>query len=147
MKILLFDSYLAAIKNSVGTRAFQTLWAKVDGEKKDILAGGELSCASFASGVLLWFGLIREKHATVSGTVRDMKNSGWEEIPEPREGCVLHWEKAKTNGTENEHLGFYIGNGVAVSNSRAERTPIEHHWTYGEMRKVVAMYWHPRLNS
>jgi hypothetical protein len=60
---------------------------------------------------------------------------------------VLHWEKKLTNGEENEHLGFYIGNNTAVSNSSTARTPVAHHWTYGGERNIVAIYWNPRLNS
>ncbi|MBI2278550.1 MAG: hypothetical protein HYU81_00595 [Candidatus Brennerbacteria bacterium] len=146
VRLIFLDSYLTAIKNSVGANIFKTLWAEVDGQTEDILEGGKLSCASFVSGILAWFGLIKERHATVAGTVRDMQASGWEVIPEPRPGCVLHWEKMKENG-EHEHLGFYLGHDAAVSNSRTARTPIEHHWTYDGGRRVVAIYWHPRLNS
>lgn len=150
MKIFLFDSYLSAIQNSVGARSFQALWAAVDGEKRDILRGGELSCASFVSGILLWFGLIKEKHATVAGTLRDMEKSGWKEISEPRVGCILHWEKALINGSWNEHIGFFLGQRTAVSNDYHTRVPIEHHWTYGEVngkpaRKITRILWHTSL--
>lgn len=125
---------------------FQTVWAEVGGKKKDILAGGELACASFVSGVLLWSGLIKEKHATVTGTLKDMRRSGWKKIKKPREGCILRWEKREENGG-HEHLGFYMGTTIAISNSKTAKVPVEHHWTYRGTRKIVAMYWHPRLNK
>jgi len=81
---LFFDSYLSFVEKSVGSKMFQTLWAEVDGKKKDITQRGKLSCATFVSFVLLSFGLIKEKHATVNGTVRDMENSGWRKIRKPR---------------------------------------------------------------
>jgi hypothetical protein len=152
IKILLVDSYLAAIKNSLGSKIFNNLWAEVDGVKQDILGDGRKSCGYFTSGILLWFGLIKERHATVSGTLKDMKNFGWEEISEPKIGSVLHWDKELGNGEFNEHIGFYMGENLAISTSAKEHMPVEHHWTYGEelglpKRKVIAIYWHPRLNN
>lgn len=152
VKFLLFESYVAAIKNSVGSHVFKTLFADVDGKSEDILYDGRRSCGAFISGILVWFGLIKERHATVAGTVKDLKASGWEEIREPRIGAILHWEKELGNGEENEHLGFYIGGDRAVSTSREKRTPIEHHYTYGEdngkpKRRIIAIYWHQRLNK
>ncbi len=35
VKLLFFDSYIDAIKNSVGSKIFQTLWAKL--EKENII--------------------------------------------------------------------------------------------------------------
>lgn len=152
VRVLIFDSYLATIKNSIGAKVFQTLWAEVDGSKNDILRGGERSCAAFVSGILLWFGLIKGKHATIAGTLRDMNATGWQKINEPRIGCVVHWEKALINGEENEHIGFYVEKDAAVSNDYRARTPVAHHWTYGEVhekpiRKIVGMYWHPALEN
>ncbi len=45
MEVLQYDTYLEMIRGSVYSRMFRTMWAKVDGERKDILQGGELSCA------------------------------------------------------------------------------------------------------
>ncbi len=131
---------------------FQTAWAEVDGKREDILKNGEKSCAAHVSGILVWFELTKWRHATVSGTVKDMLSSGWYKVSEPKVGAVLHWEKLLGNGEENEHLGFCMGDKTAVSNSRTTRTPIEHHITYGETngvpkRNIVAIYWHPSLNK
>lgn len=149
---LFFDTYITAIENSVGSRSFQTMWAEVDGEKKDIAEYGYKSCALFASAILVWFGLIKEGHATVNGLIRDLVASGWMQIDEPRVGSVIHWEKALADGEWNEHAGFYMGNEIAISNSSQEKVPVKHHWTYGEQggvpaRRVLAMYWHPKLDQ
>lgn len=151
VKLLIFDSYLAAIRNSLGANIFRNLWAKVDGRKKDILEDGDLSCATFVSAILLWFDLIKERHATVSGTLKDMKRAGWQKIKKPKIGAVLHWEKAFIDNAWNEHIGFYIGTGKAISNNFKKKVPILHHWTYGSKnnkpkRRVLAIYWHPLLN-
>ena len=151
INILTFDSYIATIQNSIGSKSFQTLWAEVHGAQQDILGGGQYSCGVFVSGILIWFDLIQERHATVLGTVRGMKASGWEEIKEPKVGCVLHWERQSQNGSANEHLGFYMGHETAISNSGTDRVPVEHHFTYGATngipnRSILAMYWHPSLS-
>lgn len=152
IQILLKETYLSVIKNSVGSKIFNNLWALADGEKTDILNDGRKSCGYFVSGILLWFGLIKERHATVHGTLGDMEKFGWEKISEPEIGAVLHWEKELGNGEFNEHVGFYMGENLAISTSAKDRTVVEHHWTYGEeggqpKRKVIAIYWHPRLNN
>ena len=71
VQIILYDSYLHAIKNSVGSNLFRNLYAYVDGKKMDILENGNLSCANFVSSILYSYKLIGGKHATVDGTVRD----------------------------------------------------------------------------
>jgi len=150
VKPLFFDTYITAIENSVGSRSFQTMWAEVDGVTKDIAEQGRKSCALFVSAILVWFGLIKEGHVTVAGLIKDLLFSGWQKIDEPRVGCIIHWEKTLADGEWNEHTGFYMGDEIAISNSRRETVPIKHHWTYGEkdgmpVRKVLAMYWHPKL--
>jgi len=149
--LLIKESYLETIRNSINSHMFKTLWANVDGKKEDIIDNGRRSCGVFTSGILIWFGLIHKRHATISGTLKDMKNSGWFEIFKPKIGCMLHWEKQNGNGESNEHIGFYMGDDMAISTSTTERTPIEHHWTYGvennkPKRKVIKMYWHPKFD-
>lgn len=152
VRALFFDSYIATIKNSVGSKLFQTLWAEVDGEKQDVTQGGELSCAAFVSSILYMFELLEGRHATTASTVKDLERSGWRRIEEPREGGILVWEDKKFVDGYYPHIGFYMGDEIAISNSNEKRMPQEHHWTYGEnegksVRKVVAIYWHPRLND
>ena len=147
-----FDTYLETILKSPGARIFQTFWADVDGKKEDLTEAGHRSCAVFVTGILQWFSLIREGHATVSSTLKDMETSGWQKITEPRPGCILHWEPKEIDGSVNEHIGFYIGDDKAISNDYETRAPAEHHWTYGkedgqQSRKIVAMYWHPKLDN
>ncbi len=151
IQLLIKESYIETIKNSINSSVFKTLWAVVDGEKQDILDAGRKSCGVFTSSILLMFGFIKERHATVSGTIKDMERSGWFEIQEPRIGCILRWEKKFGNGEDNDHIGFYIGDHMAISTSSKECVPIEHHFTYGEengepKRKIVAIYWHENLS-
>lgn len=145
VKMLLCDTYIAAIRNSAGSKLFRNLYLAKNKKRVDALNSGQLSCAVFVSWVLRIFYLIKEGHATVDGTMNDLKKSGWYEIKRPKVGSILVWERAFLNGTSNKHMGFYIGNKEAVSNSRSRRTPVKHHWTYGGKRKIEMILWNDRL--
>ncbi len=146
VKPILSESYLVMIRNSIGTSMFRNLYAKVDGKRKDVLDDGVLSCAFFVSSVLTIFGLIKEAHATVDGTVRDLEESGWRRIREPKPGAVLVWEMRNyKDGSQHRHIGFYVGHGRAVSNDTPTRVLAKHHWTYHGKRKVDSIWWHRKL--
>lgn len=152
VQILILDSYLTVIKNSLGANLFRNLFALVDGDRQDILKNGELSCAFFASAILLQFGLIKEGHTVVAGLIKDLENSDWEKIPEPRPGAVLIWEPQEFDGGIHSHCGFYISADQAISNNTTTGVPARHHWTFGQkngqpIRKITAIYWHLKLNS
>lgn len=150
IKLLPAESYLAFIKNSIGSNCFRNLFALVDGEKKDILRDGELSCAYFVSAVLTIFKIIDRPHTTVAGLVKTLSEStSWRKISlgdKLISGDVIVWEKLLDENNEwHEHVGFYVGNDQAVSNSSEDKTPILHHFTYGEekggsKRKLVAVF-------
>lgn len=150
---ILFDTYIAIIKNSVGSKMFRNSYAKINGKKTDILKNGMLSCAFFVSSILVLFKLIREIHGTVDGTVRDLEQSGWKKIAKPKVGSVIVWEKIDFgNKNFHKHIGFYIGNNKAIStNSFKKGQPVIHHWTYEikrnkPIRKVEAIFWNKKLN-
>ena len=150
---ILFDTYIAVIKNSVGSKMFRNFYAKVDGKKTDIMKNGDLSCAWFVSSLLYLFKLIKDAHATVNGTIKDLQQSGWKKIKKPKIGNVIVWEKIDFGNKDfHKHIGFYIGNNKAISTSNSKKgQPIIHHWTYGikrnkPVRKVKAIFWHKKLN-
>ena len=145
IKLLTFASYLATIKNAAGAKIYRNSYALVDGRRRDLAQNGRLSCGLFVSSVLLHFRLIKEPHLTVNGTIKDLKNSGWKKTRRPKPGCVLVWE-ADEESLGHEHVGFYLGQNKAISNSSRTRTPVIHHWTYGirngrPKRRVLAIYW------
>lgn len=146
MKHLLFDSYIKMIKNSVGTRMFRNAYFVKDNKKIDVLKNGDLSCAVFVSSILKLFGLISVPHATVKGTIKDLEKNGWKKIKELKIGAVLHWD-LNPESKKHEHLGFYIGNNKAVSNSSQKRMPIVHHCTYNNRRKIIGIYWNKKLGQ
>ena len=153
VKIILKESYTKAIKNSVGSNLFRNFYAYVNGEKKDVLEDGVLSCAIHTSSILSLFKLIPDVHATVQGTVADLIKSGWIKIKKPKEGAVLVWEAKKfRNDSVHKHIGFYIGKNKAISNYSKKHRPILHHWTYGikngrPVRKVEQIFWNKKLDK
>ncbi|MDP3004294.1 MAG: hypothetical protein Q8N43_02195 [Candidatus Azambacteria bacterium] len=150
---ILFDTYIAVVKNSVGSKMFRNSYAKINDKKTDILQDGMLSCAFFVSSILVLFKLIKEIHGTVDGTVRDLEQSGWQKIKKPKIGSVIVWEKIDFgNKNFHKHIGFYIGNNKAIStNSFKKGRPVIHHWTYGikrnkPVRKIEAIFWNKKIN-
>lgn len=154
---LTYGSYMAVIKNSVGTKMFRNFYALINGQKKDVLENGELSCAFFASAILHLFKLIKEPHRTVASTIKDMEESGWRKIRKIKPGSVLIWgalesfEKGEVR-KYYKHIGFYVGDDKTISNSSRLGKPKIHHLTYGirdgkPVRKIEAIYWHKKLDN
>jgi hypothetical protein len=144
------ESYLAMIKNAVGSTQYRRLFMDVNGRGKDILENGNLSCAYFVSGILMMFGLIRAPHATVSGLVKDMEASGWKRVRTMRPGSVLIWEPLPSDTEAHQHVGFLLTQTKAVSNSTKRHHVVAHHLTFGRRngkptRRIQAMYRHPKL--
>jgi len=151
MKFLLKDSYLKIIKNSVGSKIFRSVYFNINGKKVDILKNGELSCAFFVSWILKNLGLIKQIHATVNGTVKDLKKSGWHRIKKPKIGSILIWEEKLIKNGKHRHIGFYIDKDKAISNSYKKKIPAIHHWTFGTkngipIRKVTEIWWNKVLD-
>lgn len=143
---LLEKSYLTVIKNSVGSNQFRNFYATVDGQEKDILRNGELSCAFFVSSILKIFSLISDAHATVAGTIKDLEKNGWTKITEPAPGDVLIWNPITyPDGETHSHVGFYIGNNQAISNSTTTNVPAIHHYTFDGTREVTTIYQPPEF--
>lgn len=144
---MLFETYIASIKNSVGSKMFRQIYAKINSKKIDITENGNLSCAYYVSSLLLIFKLVSEVHATVSGTVRDLKESGWIEITKPKIGSILVWSKKDFGkGDLHSHIGFYIGKDEAISNSYKKGIIEKHHYTYKNTRKIEMIFWNKKLS-
>ncbi|MEK7136438.1 MAG: hypothetical protein AAB821_02505 [Patescibacteria group bacterium] len=149
---LTLPTLLNIVENSVGTKMFQSAFCLVGKEKKDILDKGDLSCAFFVSAVLAMFGLIDKVHATVSGTVKAMEKAGWQSTKKLVPGVVVVWDRPKDGSCDHQHIGFYVGDNLAISNNSKKRTPAKHHITFGRVdtakyRPIVAMYKHKDLSK
>ena len=145
------QTVLSIVNGSVGSRAFQHLYVKRGTRSEDILRGGELSCAFFVSTILHSRGLIREVHATVTGTLKDMRASGWKRIRHPRPGAVLTWAPVSYEDQETHgHIGFAVSTKNAVSTSYRRRVVAKHSLTFGARnaktyRPIQHIWWHEKL--
>jgi hypothetical protein len=50
----------------------------------------------------------------------------------------------------HKHIGFYIGKGIAVSNSSKKKVVAKHDWEFSsttakQLRPIEAIYWLPLL--
>lgn len=141
-----FETYLAVIQNSVGTKLFSEGYARIDGQPTNIMAGGEVACAFFVSGVLCLFDveLIDHAHATVTSTVKDLEKHGWEQVNDPQAGDIIVWEPVKfPDGKAHEHIGFVVSKNEAISNDYASGAPQRHGldtMADGQPRKITAIY-------
>jgi hypothetical protein len=141
-KRLYFKTYLKVIHNSVGSNLFRNFYVSLPeiGEF-DALDDGENSCAFFVSSVLVIFKKLKAVHGMVDSTIKDLVESGWVEANQPNEGDILVWEALQFDDGVKEHIGFSIGDGQAISTSRAEKTPVEHDQYFGDTkRKITHIY-------
>jgi|GEM_PF-99608 len=122
-RVDIWRTYLDRIEQSVGSTLFQHLFVKEDETVRDVTQGGELSCALHVSSVLAMVGLIDRPHATVGSTLRALENAGWTPTPHPAEGALVVWPAGRDG---HEHIGFYLNEHQAVSNSTTERVPVRH---------------------
>ncbi len=127
--------YINYAKQFINSDVFRNFFVIDNGRSIDLLKNGKLSCAKFVSEVLYKFKMIKQIHVTVESAVEDMKTSAWKMVGvyDLQIGDVLVWEKNKSN---HYHIGFYIGNNRAISNSEKLRSPQEHHFTYNGKRRI-----------
>jgi hypothetical protein len=137
---LIFKTYLQMVQNAPGSRMFRNLY--VDGQD-DVMKDGAYSCAFFVSSVLTLFRQNSGFHGTIQSTLADMLDHGWEETDaaDLQPGDILVWEPWEFEGQEHEHLGFYLGNGRAVSTSYKAKEVVDH--SANEGRQIVRSYRQP----
>ncbi len=154
LKPLLYKSYLQTIINSVDSKQYQNFYV-LDTDKneiKDVLQGGNLSCAIFVSNILHMFSgfskLIDIPHSPITTTIKDMERNGWYEVNELKTGAIVQWESIDYGVTGwHSHIGFYIGNNEAVSNDYKSFKIARHSHDYNGARKIEKIYWHDSLSE
>jgi hypothetical protein len=146
-QLLLLDTYLALIRNSVGTKMFQENYAFYEGKRQNLVEGGNLSCAYYVTFLLKGLGLIDELHLTVTGTEQALQKHGWKHTTKLKPGAIVTWESEEFDDGPHKHIGFFIGNKRAVSTSFKTQTVIEHSADFEGKRRIESMYWHPKLDS
>lgn len=163
IKLVKKKNYLAMIENAAKGEnwMFRNFYVEIDGKEIDILKNGSLSCAVFASSILYLHKLIKDIHANIRSLEKDMIKNGWfsrslasgnseRSKASLRPGAVLVWEEimAKDEPRPIPHIGFYVGNEMAISNdSKGTGFPWKHHYTYNDTRKIEKIYWHSALNK
>ena len=151
VEIDFFETYLSRIIGSEKSHAYRTVWAKVNGVKKDITEDGQKSCSLFVSSILKIFDLSTTVHTSVPGTVQDMEHSGWVKISRPKKGAIVTWSGVTyADGLQHAHIGFVINAKEVISMSDKTRTPVRHPITFGpkgskKYRPVFEIWWHPKL--
>ncbi|MGB9763354.1 MAG: hypothetical protein ACPLW7_05125 [Minisyncoccia bacterium] len=156
IKLYKKDTYLKMIINSCGAKIWRNNYGMINNKKIDLVENGALSCAFFVTSILKIFDLISFLHLTVEGAEKDLIENNWKSIKISRNmprGTVIIWEKQENDGKDKKqlgghlHIGFYLGNGKAVSNSTKNGYPIIHHWTYQNSRKIIKAYYNKKLDS
>ena len=150
-----FKTYLAMAKGAAGSKMFRHFYAHDGRRSRDVIRGGKLGCAFFVSTILYHFGWIKEPHVTVIGLTRDLENNGWKKIVKVREGCVIVWQEEKFGRETHRHVGIYLGNGRAISNSAAKGCPATHDYRKrGRSRKasgigneIEGLWWNDNIKS
>lgn len=146
--LLPFETYLVAIEHSLGSKLFRNLYAVAGGRKRDITEDGRFSCAVFVSSILLLFGWISCRHATVDSTVKDMKKRGWRNISKPKRGAVIVWGECDFgDGEIHKHIGFYVGKNKAISNNFKKKSPALHDWQSKKLGEVEAILWNDAFDK
>jgi hypothetical protein len=135
---LYYETYIQMIKDSVGTNMFRHLWAKkpITKKKFDAVDDGYNSCAYFVSSLVKVFGKIDGFHATVEKTVEALKLSGWNKTEDPKPGDIVIWEAQRFKDGLHKHIGFYIDNDHAISNSWTKKVPVEHDLYFNNQRGI-----------
>ncbi|MBX4188051.1 MAG: hypothetical protein KW793_02860 [Candidatus Doudnabacteria bacterium] len=135
-------SFVTVIKNSVGSKMFRSFLVEKNGKQFDVLKKGSLSCAYYASTILKMFGLIDKMHFTVGKTVNDLIKCGAVKVnvKSLKPGDVLIWVSKNVSSGQHNHIGFFIGNGNAVSNSESKKEITRHHVTFKGTRDIEVAF-------
>ena len=139
-KRLYFKTYLQLVRNSVGTEMFKSFYVTTPEQGEfDAMADGDKSCAFYVSAVLVLFKKLAGIHGTVESTIRDLVQSGWQEVSEDalEPGDVIVWVRQKFDHGSYEHIGFYLGEGRAVSTSWQDKKVIEHDLKFGSINRPI----------
>jgi len=138
-------SLYAMIRNSIGSNLFRNFYCRFPEKDIDVMKNGALSCAFFVSSLTTICGLSERMHGTVQATIKDLLSHGWNFVAD-KEGLeicdVVIWEPQKVEGELHSHIGFYIGNGRAVSNSSIHGVIKEHDIYFEGSRKIIQILRH-----
>jgi hypothetical protein len=147
MTKLLYKNYIKMIKNSVWSKLFCHLYVLNEKWKEeDIMKWWKNSCAYFVSSILTILWILDRSRATVKSLISEIKEKWYEEISRNKIKIwdLILWEAIKwEDNLMHEHVGFYIWNKKAISNSSKKKSPIIHSYTYNNKRKIIWIFRFP----
>lgn len=147
LEILKYDTYISIIKNSVGSRLFNSFMVRIKdtGAIEDILKDGEYSCAFFVSSVLTLLHAIDKPCTTVSSLERKIEEDNhWFEVTadEIEPGDVIFYEDTTfTDGSTDGHVGFVQDEQNVVSNNFQLRQITRHNLHLRPIKKIYRHIW------
>lgn len=146
------DTYLSMIEGGVGSKQYLRLFVHSNDGAHDVIGNGKFACAYFASSILTLAALTSQGvHTTVFHTIEDMVRSKWYQIDKLLQGAVVIWgSKLCSDGNHHKHIGFYVGEDMAISTDGMTGVPTKHHVTYGvddgrPIREIEAIFFHEKL--
>lgn len=158
-----YQTYLSMIHTSVGSSLRKHFFlTKDDKTSRDILQGGNLSCAFYVSSVLNQFNLTPAIFANVLSLQKALLERGWTSLQQdthpddlPPWSIIIRDSQPGSskqdlyNNTRNSHyhIGFYVWDSQAISNmsdafvaeDQHAKTPQCHHYTYHDTRPIQAI--------
>lgn len=157
-----FETYMAVIEGSIGTKMFRRLYITIAGAVGNIMYDpindGDLASAFYWSSLNTLFGLtMGGVHTTVDYCEADLYDprqelaKRWYQIPEPIPGATLIWERQPgDDGLYRRHIGFFVGDRTAISTCPRAKSPQRHHFSFGTKggrpnRLIEAIYFNPML--
>lgn len=147
LEILKYDTYISIIKNSVGSRLFNSfiVRSKETGDTEDILKDGEYSAAFFVSSVLCLVQAVDKPTTTESGLERKLtEDKRWFEVllEEVEAGDVVFYaDTTLVDGSTETHVGFALDDNQAVSISEQLRQVTKHDLRLMPIKKIYRHIW------
>jgi len=147
LEVLKYDTYISIIKNSVGSRLFNSfiVRSKATGDTEDILKDGEYSASFFVSSVLSLVQAVDKPTTTESGLERKLdEDKHWFEVSleEVEAGDVLFYaDTTLVDGSTETHVGFALDDNQAVSISDQLRQVTKHDLRLMPIKKIYRYIW------
>jgi hypothetical protein len=140
------------LESSIGKTFWQRWYIHYEKEEsiRDVVGGGNLSCAFFVSSLLTLLSLLKKPqvHTFVSTLIESIEESGWEKTHTPLPLSIVYWgEKKGESGKMHQHIGFILNEKTAVSMQSTTGTPQKHTVDYDGSRPPLFFYTHPLLHT
>lgn len=138
LRRLQYKNYISMLNALPQVELFRHLYVVDEsGNEFDAVDDGDLSCAVVVSSILCLFGWIDRPHATVASTIKALVENGWRATETPKSGDIVHYSASEAG---HEHVGFFMGNDIVISNIAKLRTPGKHELMMSDGRLPIGYY-------